>query len=64
MSPENKRALKNALYDSEMSQSEIARQTRMSRQSINDVIWGRNGNKKLIAKVVSLIGFDFTRYHN
>lgn len=63
MSPENKRALKTRLFDANMSQSEIARQLDMSRQSINDVIWGRNKNKKLIAKVVSLIGFDFTRYH-
>ena len=63
MSPENKRALKTRLFDANMSQSEIVRQLDMSRQSINDVIWGRNKNKKLIAKVVSLIGFDFTRYH-
>ena len=63
MSPENKRDLKTRLFDANMSQSEIARQLGMSRQSINDVIWGRNKNKKLIAKVVSLIGFDFTRYH-
>ena len=64
MSPENKRALKTRLFDANMSQSEIARQVGMSRQSINDIIWGRNKNKKLTAKVVSLIGFDFTRYHN
>lgn len=63
MSPENKRALKTRLFDANMSQSEVARQVGMSRQSINDIIWGRNKNKKLIAKVVSLIGFDFTRYH-
>ena len=64
MTPENKIKLKQELMEANMEQNEVAKHINMSKQTVNDLIWGRNKNKKLITQVVNLLGFDFTKYHN
>lgn len=64
MSPSNRVALKQALVNHNVNQIELSKHFEKSKQTINDVIWGRSGNKKLIQQVVDYVGFDFTKYHN
>lgn len=63
MSPSNRVALKQALVNHNVNQIELSKEFEKSKQTINDVIWGRSGNKKLIQQVVDYVGFDFTKYH-
>ena len=63
VSDENRKIIRDELDRRGINQAQVARNLRLSRQTVGDVLWGYNTHPKTVRMVVEEVGFDFRKYH-